>query len=75
LKPEGIVIIEFKRWKSRIDVIELLDKIKAQGGLEKYENDLDKWRYVSVEMLEILCDYFNFKIIDKNIIRFTFKNQ
>jgi ubiquinone/menaquinone biosynthesis C-methylase UbiE len=73
LKPEGIAIIEFKRWKSKVDVVELLDKIKKIGGLEEYEKELDKWRYVSVEMLEILCEYFGLEIIDNDVTQFKIR--
>lgn len=75
LKPQGIAVIEFKRWESKVDVVELLNKIEERGGLEQYENDLDKWRYVSTEMLEILCDYFNFQIIDSFTPKFTIKKK
>ena len=75
LKPNGIAIIEFKRWRSKIDVIELLDKIEEAGGIEQYEKELDKWRYFSKEMLEILCDYFDLQVIDNNTTRFTFKKN
>ena len=74
LKPGGIGIIEFKRWESKADIVELLDKIKEEDGVEKYERELDKWRYVSLEMLKVVCDYFNFKIIDNDITQFTFKS-
>lgn len=75
LKPGGIGIIEFKRWKSSNDVIELINKIEQQGGIESYEKKLDKWRYVSLDMLKILCNYYDLLIIDENITRFTFQKK
>lgn len=75
LKPGGIAIIEFKRWEDKNDVIELLDKIEEQGGIENYEKELDKWRYVSREMLQILCDYYDLLIVDDNTTKFTFKKK
>src|SRR5215472_17190370 len=53
LKPRGIAVIEFKQWKDKRDVQQLLDKIEHQGGLKIYHAELDKWRYVSKEMLAI----------------------
>jgi len=75
LKPGGLAIIEFKRWRDKNDVIELLNKIDEQGGLESYEIELDKWRYVSREMLQILCDYYDLLIVDDNTTKFTFKKK
>ena len=75
LKPEGIAIIEFKRWMDTKDVINLLNIIEQQGGIQKYEAELDKWRYVSKEMLEVLYDYYNLTVIDKDITQFTFRKE
>ena len=74
LKPGGIAVIEFKRWIKRQDVIQLLDKIERRGGIKIYEADLDKWRYVSKEMLELLCDHYDLKVIDDDVTKFTFRS-
>jgi hypothetical protein len=73
LKPEGIGIIEFKRWVDKQDVIQLLEKIENQGGIKKYEAEIDKWRYVSKEMLKILCDFYDLTVIDDDVTKYTFK--
>ena len=75
LKPEGIGIIEFKQWKNEKDIIQLLNKIEEQGGIKKYEAQLDKWRYVSKEMLKVLCDYYDLKVIDDDMTIFTFRKK
>ena len=66
-------MIEFKRWKDKQDVQQLLEKIESRGGIRKYEADLDKWRYVSLELLALLCNHFNFEIVDGNLTRFTMR--
>jgi ubiquinone/menaquinone biosynthesis C-methylase UbiE len=43
LKPGGIGVIEFKRWITDEDVMELLEKIEQIGGTQKYERKVDKW--------------------------------
>jgi len=73
LKTDGVAIIEFKRWNGNDDVEQLLEKIDQQGGIKAYESELDKWRYVSKEMLKIVCDYYQLKIIDDDTTAFTFK--
>jgi len=73
LKPNGIAVIEFKRWKDKQDVQQLLEKIESRGGIRKYEADLDKWRYVSLELLALFCNHFNFEIVDGNLTRFTMR--
>ncbi len=73
LKRGGIGIIEFKRWVKTEDILQLLSKIEEQGGIEEYEAKLDKWRYVSKEMLSILCDHYELKVIDDDVTKFTFK--
>lgn len=73
LKPGGIAVLEFKRWQDAQDVRQLLDKIESRGGIREYEADLDKWRYVSVEMLKLLCDYFEFDVVGQNLTRFAFR--
>ena len=73
LKPEGIGIIEFKRWVHKEDVIQLFEKIEARGGIKKYEAEIDKWRYVSKEMLEVLCDFYGLTVIDDDVTRYTFR--
>jgi len=73
LKPGAVGIIEFKRWKDRQDVVQLLEKIEEQGGLAAYERELDKWRYVSKEMLRVLCDFYDLRIVDDDVTKFTFR--
>jgi ubiquinone/menaquinone biosynthesis C-methylase UbiE len=73
LKSGGTGIIEFKRWTDKQDVVQLLNKIEEQGGVRKYETELDKWRYVSKEMLKVLCDYYDLRVIDDDVTKFTFR--
>jgi ubiquinone/menaquinone biosynthesis C-methylase UbiE len=75
LKPRGIAIIEFKQWKDKRDVRQLLDKIEDQGGLEIYHAELDKWRYVSKEMLAILCDFYDLEVVNPDVTKFTFRKR
>lgn len=71
LKSAGLAVLEFKQWKGEADLVMLLDKIESQGGIRKYETDLDKWRYVSLDLLSTLCAYFGFRIEDDDLTRFT----
>ena len=73
LKTGGVAIIEFKRWIGKDDMEQLLEKIDHQGGIRTYEAELDKWRYVSKEMLKIVCDYYQLKIINDDTTTFTFR--
>ncbi len=73
LKPNGIAVIEFKRWQDEQDVQQLLEKTESRGGIRKYEADLDKWRYVSLELLAFPCNHFGFEIVNENLTRFTMR--
>lgn len=73
LKPGGIGIVEFKQWKDKNDVFQLLEKIEHQGGLKAYHVELDKWRYVSSETLKILCDFYGLDVLLPNVTQFTFR--
>ena len=75
LKPGGVGIIEFKRWTKEEDVQQLLDKIEEQGGIQKYERELDKWRYVSRETLNLLCGFYRLKVLDDDVTKYTFRKQ
>jgi len=73
LKRGGIAIIEFKQWNGNNDVVQLLNKIEQQGGLKVYQTELDKWRYVSKDMLRVLCDFYELPIVDDDVTNFTFR--
>lgn len=73
LKTGGVAIIEFKRWIDKEDIEQLLEKIEHQGGIKTYEAELDKWRYVSKDMLQIVCDYHGLKVINHDTTAFTFQ--
>jgi len=73
LKRGGIAIIEFKQWNGKNDVVQLLNKIEQQGGLKVYQTELDKWRYVSKDMLRVLCDFYELPIVDDDVTNFTFR--
>ncbi len=73
LKPSGVALIEFKRWCDRSEVEQLLEKIEDQGGIEIYEREIDKWRYVSKEMLGLACSYYGLQVIDEDTVKYTFK--
>jgi len=73
LKPGGTRIVEFKQWKDEKDLLQLLNKIEDQDGINIYETQLDKWRYVSADMLKIICDYYEFEIINDDVTVYTFR--
>jgi ubiquinone/menaquinone biosynthesis C-methylase UbiE len=73
LKTGGTAIIEFKRWNGKADIEQLLEKIEHQGGIRIYESELDKWRYVSKDMLKIVCDYHDLQVINDDTTQFTFQ--
>jgi ubiquinone/menaquinone biosynthesis C-methylase UbiE len=73
LKRGGSGIIEFKRWIGKEDVVQLVEKIESRGGIKTYETDLDKWRYVSTEMLSLVCEYYDLRVIDEDTTKFTFR--
>lgn len=75
LKPGGVALLEFKSWKKKKNIEDLLLKIDSVGGIENYEKELDKWRYVSLSQLELLCDYCNFSILDSDVTKFTFRKN
>lgn len=73
LKSGGVAMIEFMQCKDADDIENLVEKIAHQGGLRIYHTELDKWRYVSAEMLRVLCAHYGFQILDENIGKFTFR--
>lgn len=75
LKPNGVGIIEFKQWKDSRDVVQLLEKLEHQGGLRKYHSELDKWRYVSADMLTVLCKFYDLELLVTDVTHFTFRKQ
>jgi len=75
LKPGGAAIIEFKKWNDRKDVIQLLNKIESRGGIEQYESQLDKWRYVSRESLIVLSEYYDLQVLDDDVTKFTVRKR
>lgn len=74
LKPGGVAVIEFKQWRGAADVGMLLGKIDEQGGIERYGRELDKWRYVSLELLQPLCDYYGFEVLIDDLTCFTMRS-
>lgn len=75
LKPGGAAVIEFKQWKSEQDVLQLLEKIEHQGGLRTYHAEIDKWRYVSSDMLAVLCDFYDLELLDTDVTKLTFRKR
>lgn len=73
LKPGGVAILEFKQWKTRRDVSQLVEKIAAEGGIQRYESARDKWRYVSPDMLALLCEYYDLEVLNDDVTRYTFR--
>jgi SAM-dependent methyltransferase len=71
LKPGGVAILEFKEWKTERDVGELIEKIATEGGIQRYESVRDKWRYVSPDMLALLCEYYDLEVLDDDVTRYT----
>ena len=75
LRPAGVGIIEFKRWDRATDVEQLLGKLERVGGVANYERQLDKWRYVSSEMLELNCAHFDLEPLDRDVTHYTFRKR
>ena len=73
LKQNGTAIIAFKKWVSEQDLLQLLEKIERKGGIVKYESKIDKWRYVSKDMLKIICDYYGFTVIEDDVTKYTIR--
>jgi ubiquinone/menaquinone biosynthesis C-methylase UbiE len=73
LKVGGVAIIEFKKLSEQHELDQLVTKIAIHGGIESYEAMLDKWRYVSLEMLALLCRRHGLEIINDDVTRFTFR--
>lgn len=73
LKPGGIGVIGFKGCSNRGNLLQLLEKIERRGGIESYGSEIDKWRYVSKEMLATLCEYYALAVIDEDVTRYTFR--
>jgi len=75
LRPGGVGILEFKACRTQAHLAELLEKIRTTGGIDKYEVQRDKWRYVSCEMLECVCEANRLEIIDRHLPNFTFRRR
>lgn len=73
LKPGGIGMLEFKKLTTERELAQLLAKIERHGGIERYEAMLDKWRYVTREMLDVVCQHNGLAVIDGDVTRFTFR--
>ena len=73
LKPAAIGMIEFKKLTTDAELAQLMAKIERHGGIERYEAMLDKWRYVTREMLDVVCQRNGFAVIDGDVTRFTFR--
>lgn len=71
LRRGGTAILEFKQWRRTADVEQLIAKIEKVGGVAAYESQLEKWRYVSPDMLDLLCDYFDLVPIDRDATHYT----
>ena len=75
LKPGGVAILEFKRWKTEQDVSDLIEKIAAEGGIQRYESVRDKWRYVSPDMLAVLCEHYDLEVLVDDVTRYTTRKR
>jgi ubiquinone/menaquinone biosynthesis C-methylase UbiE len=73
LKPGGVAILEFKQWKTERDVSQLVEKIAEEGGIQRHESVRDKWRYVSPDMLALLCEYYDLEVLDDDVTRYTMR--
>jgi ubiquinone/menaquinone biosynthesis C-methylase UbiE len=73
LKPRGVGMIEFKKLTTADELAQLRTKIERHGGIERYEAMLDKWRYVTREMLDVVCRHNGLAVIDDDVTRFTFR--
>lgn len=73
LKPGGVGLIEFKKLTTQDELAQLLAKIERHGGIERYEAMLDKWRYVTREMLDVVCQHNGLAVTDGDVTRFTFR--
>ncbi len=75
LNPGGVGILQFKDMKAPKDLQELLEKITSSHGLARYEHKLDKWRYIALENLELLCRHNDLDIVDPRVEHFTFAKR
>ncbi len=75
LKPGGVGILQFKAMKTPENLQELLKKIDSSRDLTRYEHTLDKWRYIALENLELLCRHNDLDIVDPRIGHFTFTKR
>lgn len=73
LRPGGIAVLEFKRWLDQRDMDQLLRKVEASGGPVAYARQLDKWRYVTSEMLNLLCRGFELEVLREDVTSYTFR--
>ena len=53
------------------DQLVSLHPIEQVGGIRAYEAHLSKWRYVSADMLRILCRHYGLEIVDDDVTAFT----
>lgn len=73
LRPGGMCVLEFKKWIGDGDVDQLLEKVERVGGVAAYEAQLDKWRYVSTEMLRVLCEALGLTVVDPDVTHYGFR--
>lgn len=75
LKAGGIGVLEFKRWVDQRDVEQLVRKIESSGGPAGYARQLDKWRYVTSDMLNLLSRSFDLEVLREDVTSYTFRRR
>jgi len=75
LRPGGVGILEFMEMRTQENFRQLVDKIELSHGLVRYEQRLDKWRYIALENLELLCCHNRLDIVDSRVNCFTFTKR
>ena len=71
LKAGGVAVIEFKKFSEERELDQLVTTIASHGGIEAYDAMLDKWRYVSIEMLALVCRHCGLDVVNDDVTRFT----
>jgi ubiquinone/menaquinone biosynthesis C-methylase UbiE len=70
LKKKGVGVVEFKQLTT-VELEALLRKIENRG-IETYEAHAGKFRYVTPEMLRVVCEHFGLTVLNEEFSGFTF---
>jgi SAM-dependent methyltransferase len=73
LRPGGRAVLEFMSWRGSPDVEKLAAKVQHHGGLETYHQLLDRWHYVSPDMLAVLSHYLGLVVESDDVTAYRFR--